>query len=227
MTVTATASRIRRPDRPPLRLRLLGQGLSLAIAARPGAWRLLRRPTQRFWERSAASWDHRIKPDRAEHLAPLEAACAQLDREPQTILELGTGTGAGSRMLARRFQTARVRAVDLSSAMIDVARGNVPAELAHRIELEVADAASLPYEDETFDLVAQLNMPVYLQQAARVLRPDGYLIIASSLGSATPYYTPERLLREGCKRHGLAPIATGQTNPGSWFLARRTRQTTT
>ena len=130
-------------------------------------------------------------------------------------------------MLARRFQTARIRAVDLSNAMIDGARGNLPAELVQRIELEVADAASLPYEDQTFNLVAQLNMPVYLQQAARVLRPDGYLIVASSLGSATPYYTPERLLREGCKRHGLEPIETGQTSVGSWFLARRTQQNTT
>src|SRR5947209_4490903 len=180
MILSASASEQGRPARPPLPLRLLGQGLSLAIASRPGVWRLLRRPTQRFWERSAVSWDQRIEPDRAEHLAPLSDACDRLDAEPQSILELGTGTGAGSRMLVRRFPAARIRAIDLSSEMIDVARRNVPPELADRIELEVADAASLPYEDQTFDLVAQLNMPVYLGEAARVLRPGGHLIVASS-----------------------------------------------
>jgi len=185
---------------------------------------LLRRPTQRFWERSAASWDQRIEPDRAAHLAPLSDACDRLDAEPQSILELGTGTGAGSRMLARRFPAARIRAIDLSSEMIDVARRNVPPELADRIELEVADAAALSYEDQTFDLVAQLNMPVYLGEAARVLRPGGHLIVASSLGSATPYYTPEALLRKGCRRHGLEPTGTGEAGGGNWFLARNAQR---
>src|SRR5438132_9772994 len=105
-----------RRDLPPLRLRLLGQGLSLTIARAPGLWPLLRRPTRRFWERSAAQWDERIDPDRPEHLAPLAAACARLEAQPQKILELGTGTGAGALMLARRFPQAEVRAVDLSDA---------------------------------------------------------------------------------------------------------------
>jgi ubiquinone/menaquinone biosynthesis C-methylase UbiE len=219
--MTASATQHGRAAHPPLPLRLLGQGLSLAIAGRPEAWRFLRGPTQRFWERSAASWDQRIEPDRSEHLAPLAAACERLGAEPQAILELGTGTGAGSRMLARRFPAARIHGADLSSAMIDAARVNVPPELIDRIELEVADAASLPHEDQTFDLVAQLNMPVYLEEAARVLRPGGHLIVASSLGTATPYYTPKGLLSRGCRRHGLEPTETGEAGGGSWFLARR------
>src|SRR5204862_6096351 len=79
---------------PPLPLRLLGQGLSLAIARAPWLWPVLRRPTRRFWERSAAGWDERIRPDREEHLAPLAAACDRSHGAPKTILEPGTGTGA-------------------------------------------------------------------------------------------------------------------------------------
>jgi len=212
-------------DLPPLRLRLLGRGLSLAVARVPAVWPLLRRPTQRFWERSAEHWDERIKPDRSEHLAPLADACERIEPEPSAILELGTGTAAGALMLARRFPDARLHAVDLSPTMIATARAKLPAGLAERIQLEVADAASLPYPDRSFDLVAQLNMPVFLDEAARVLRPGGYLIVASSLGSATPYHTPDGLLTKGCLQRGLAPITTGSSNGGgTYFLARQVRR---
>jgi SAM-dependent methyltransferase len=208
-------------DVPSLRLRLLGQGLSLAIARAPAVWRILRRPTQRFWERSAATWDERIKPDRPEHLAPFAAACEQLGSEPQSILELGTGTGAGAVMLARRFPGARVSAVDLSAPMIDAARSKLIEELAARVDFAVADAASLPFPDQSFDLVAQLNVPVYLEETARVLNPGGHLIVGSSLGPATPYYTPDALLTRRCRQAGLEHIRSGEADAATYFLARR------
>jgi SAM-dependent methyltransferase len=213
-------------ERPPLPLRLLGQGLSQAIARAPASWRVLRRPTQRFWERAAAGWDERIQPDRPEHVAPLTAACEQLGSQPASILEVGTGTGAGARMLARRFPAARVVGVDLSAAMVEQARANVPDELAGRLEFAVGDAASLPYPDAAFGLVAQLNVPAYLAEAARVLAPGGHLIVASSLGAATPYHTPEALLRRGCAQHGLEPIASGEAGDGTYFLACRRKEAT-
>ncbi len=160
----ASASQQGQPNRPPLPLRLLGQGLSFAIASRPRTWRFLRRPTQRFWERSAASWDQRIAPDRAEHLAPL-AAGANGSTPSRGRSSSWARAPALSRACSRRFPAARIRAVDLSSAMIGAARANVPLELSERIELEIADAAALPYHDQMFDLVAQLNMPVYLPEA--------------------------------------------------------------
>jgi ubiquinone/menaquinone biosynthesis C-methylase UbiE len=219
VTVTTDGGPAR--DRPPLPIRLIGQALSQAIARAPALWPLLRGPTKRFWERSAGSWDDRIRPDRADHLAPLAAACERLEAEPRSILELGTGTGAGALMLARRYPNARIRGIDLSATMIEAARKKIPDDLAGRIELEVGDAASLPYRNETFDLVAQLNLPAYLEGAARVLRPGGYLIVGSSLGSATPYYTPEAVLRKRCEEQGLDPVGAAEAERGSYFLARK------
>jgi SAM-dependent methyltransferase len=211
-------------DLPPRSLRMLAQAASLAIARAPRLWPLLRRPTRRFWERAAASWDERIGPDREEHLAPLAAACDRIEPEPQSVLELGTGTGAGALMLARRFADAQVRGADISAAMVDAARAKVPAELAGRVDFDVADAASLPYDDRAFDLVAQLNVPVYLDEVARVLRPGGHLIVASSLGPDTPYYTPEAVLARGSARRELEQLATGTAGAGTYFLARRSQQ---
>jgi ubiquinone/menaquinone biosynthesis C-methylase UbiE len=211
------------PERgvPPLPLRMLGQAVSLMIAQVPGSWPVLRRATRRFWDRNAAHWDERIKPERPEHLAPLAAACDRLDAAPHAILELGTGTGAGALMLAERFVDASVTAVDISEAMVTAARAKLPVELVNRVQFSVADASSLTYEDGRFDLVVQLNMPAYFDETARVLKPGGHVIVASSLGAATPYYTPEGLLRRRFSRRGVDTIAAGTAGVGTYFLARR------
>lgn len=191
------------------------------MACAPSTWPLLRGPTRRFWDRSAAAWDERIRPDAPEHLAPLIAACDRLEVAPRRILDLGTGTGSGALMLARRFRDAELHGVDISEEMVRVAQSKVPPELSARIRFAAADAAALPYEDEAFDLVAQLNLPVYFDEVARVLRPGAYVIVASSLGSATPYHTPARLLRRGFARRGVLTLETGRAGSGSYWLAQR------
>jgi SAM-dependent methyltransferase len=202
-------------------MRALGRATSFVIARAPVIWPLMRAPTRRFWERSASSWDDRIDPDRPEHLAPLAVACDHLNAQPDAVLELGTGTGSGALMLARRFPNAEVHAVDISEAMVEAARAKAAAMLPRRIHFAVADAASLPYGDDSFDLVAQLNLPTYFDEMIRVLRPGGHVIIGSSLGSSTPYYTPDRVLRRAFRRRGVETAGTGQAGTGTYFVARR------
>jgi SAM-dependent methyltransferase len=208
-------------DLPPLPIRALGRGMSAVIARAPFLWPVLRRPVQRFWEKSAERWDERIRPDSAEHLAPLVAACERLETVPRRILELGTGTGSGALMLARRFPDSEVWAVDLSEPMIRQAQHKAPEELDSRLHFAVADAASLPDEMGTFALVCQLNLPLYAETIVRVLAPGGYVVIASSRGSRTPYYTPDRVLRRRFERHGLEVLPGGQSGEGTYFLTRR------
>jgi SAM-dependent methyltransferase len=208
-------------EAPPLGMRLLGHALSSTIARAPALWPLLRRPTRRFWERRASSWDQRIRPDRDEHLAPLLAACDRIEGDREQILELGTGTGAGAFELARRYRAAQVDALDISTAMIDRARAKLPVDLADRVAFTVADSAALPYDEESFDLVVQLNVPLYLDEVVRVLRPQGHLVVASSLGPETPYYTPDRVLARASASRGLEVVATGEAGGGTYFVARR------
>ena len=87
-----------------------------------------------------------------------------------------------------------MRGVDSPSEMIRAAKAKVGLDPEGRIAFRVADAAELPYEDESFDLVAHLNMPPFIPEVARVLRPGGHAIVASSWGPATPFYTPKAAL---------------------------------
>ena len=192
--------------------------MSAVIARAPFLWPLLKRPTQRFWDKAAPHWDERVGPDRA---APLAAACDRLDQEPRRILELGTGTGAGALMLAQRFPDAEIRAVDLSEAMVRQAQEKAPADTAGRLHFAVADAGALPHDAESFDLVCQLNLPLYAAEIVRVLAPGGYVVVASTLGPRTPYYTPDRVLRRRFAGLGLEVLDGGQVGQATYFMARR------
>jgi ubiquinone/menaquinone biosynthesis C-methylase UbiE len=205
--------------RPPARIRIVGQALTRLVARSPLAWRLLRRPIRNFFDRAAPGWDGCIAPE-GQHLEALEAAVDRLDRVPERILDLGTGSGVAALWLARRFPGARVTGVDLSEAMIEVARGKLDGELSGRVEFAVADAAKLPYGPESFDLVAQVSVPVFFDEIARVLAPGGHAVVVSSLGPATPFHTPPRMLDRGFRQRGLEPVDEGAAGVGTWFTAR-------
>jgi SAM-dependent methyltransferase len=208
-------------DLPPLPIRAIARGMSAVVGRAPFLWPVLRAPTRRFWERAAERWDDRIRPDSAEHLAPLRAACDRLESEPRRILELGTGTGAGAAMLVERFPGGAVWAVDIAEAMIREAERKAPQDAKARLHYAVADAAALPFDDASFDLVCQLNLPLYAHEIVRVLAPGGHVVIASSRGPRTPYYTPDRLLRRRFEHHGLQALPGGRVGEGTYFLARR------
>jgi ubiquinone/menaquinone biosynthesis C-methylase UbiE len=124
-------------------------------------------------------------------------------------------------MLAQRFPGAELWAVDLAEAMIREAVRKAPADVAERVHFSVADAGALPFEDASFDLVCQLNLPLYADQIARVLAPGGHVVIASSRGPRTPYYTPESVVHRRFEKNGLHILPSGQVGEGTYFLARK------
>jgi SAM-dependent methyltransferase len=104
--------------------------------------------------------------------------------------------------------------------MVRAAKAKVGLDPDGRIAFRVADAGSLPYGDDSFDLVAQVNMPPFFAEIARVLRPGGHVIVVASWGPETPFYTPEPVLERGFRRRGIVPRASGTTGSGTWFLGR-------
>ena len=115
--------------------------------------------------------------------AMLEAYLSQIDLPSGAqALEVGSGTGPVARKLAGWPDVERVVGVDPSPVFLAKA-----AELARGIEnlsFEEGDGRSIPFDDETFDLVVTHTLLCHvpgpgavLDEARRVLRPGGTLAL--------------------------------------------------
>jgi malonyl-CoA O-methyltransferase len=155
-------------------------------------------------------------------MIPLGAALDRLGTAPQRILDLGTGTGAAARVVARRFPEAVVVGVDLAPKMVEEARSLLPADLTDRVRYEVGDASSLGLEPAAFDLVVLLNMIPFFEELARVTAPGGTVIFAFSSGPDTPIYVPTETLRERLESLGFEGFEEVTAGPGTAVMARRT-----
>ena len=105
-------------------------------------------------------------------------------------LELGCGTGFFLLNLKQAGVLAEGHVTDLSPGMVEVAQRNAVG-LGFEIEGRVADAESLPYPDDHFDLVvghAVLHhipdVELALREVVRVLKPGGRFVFA---GEPTRY----------------------------------------
>ncbi len=123
------------------------------------------------------------------HSATRDGLLARLEPmtiEARTILDLGSATGSGSRLLARRFRRARIVAVDLSRNMLEATRRK-RSRFTRRLSVQ-ANAEELPFADQSIDVIfANLLLPwvsdpvLLFAEVSRVLRKDG-LFLFSTLG---------------------------------------------
>ncbi|WP_373230494.1 class I SAM-dependent methyltransferase [Cohnella sp.] len=96
------------------------------------------------------------------------------------ILEVGCGTGKSSCYLAKKG--LRVTALDQQPIMLDKARKRAEKEGIVGIEWVHGDVNSLPFKDESFDVVFAesvtifTDIPTSLKEYHRVLKPKGRLL---------------------------------------------------
>lgn len=98
------------------------------------------------------------------------------------VLEIACGTGVLTHHLRKKLAPgARLTATDINPAMVAAARENVDAN--GTIRYRDADGTQLPFESDSFDVVAcQFGVMFYpdkgagFREAARVLRPGGSFV---------------------------------------------------
>jgi SAM-dependent methyltransferase len=121
-----------------------------------------------------------------KHLGSLNATRELIElchiAEEQYVLDVGCGVGATPIYLAREHG-CRVVGIDITPKMIERSLARIEREgLADRVELRVADARALPFEDDTFDAVICESVVIFLEdkqraldEFTRVTKPGGYV----------------------------------------------------
>lgn len=105
------------------------------------------------------------------------------------VLEIGSGRGGGARYVARYHAPASVTGLDYSPETVRLAR-KLNADTPN-LAFEQGDAEHLPFPDASFDIVVNIesshcyaNMPAFVSEVARVLKPGGWFTFADMRGRA-------------------------------------------
>ncbi|MGH2820786.1 MAG: class I SAM-dependent methyltransferase [Actinomycetota bacterium] len=136
-----------------------------------------------FFERRVFGSDHR------------QWVCSQAVGE---TLEVAVGTGLN---LPLYPDDVRLTGLDLSPAMLDVARGRAEM-LGRHVDLREGDAQDLPFPDSTFDAAvctySLCNIPdeaLAIAEMKRVLRPGGILLLVDHIrSSVAPLFWVQRAI---------------------------------
>lgn len=204
---------------------------------------------------SAGTYDHTRGP------VGVEIIIGCLSKSPvplslQHLLDAGCGTGNYSRVMIDHVQ--RIAAVDLNAAMLTHARSKFSVSQQNRIEFHQSGIDQLPFGPQQFDAL-MINQVLHhldddpasgypqtlktLEEFARVLKPDGVLVInicshqqlekgfwyselipeqvAHMQQRHVPLPTLERLLERSGYRYGGSIVPTDALMQGeSYFNAR-------
>lgn len=130
--------------------------------------------------------------------------------QPQSILDIATGTGDFAILAAEMLKPARLVGADISEGMMEIGRKKVAERgMQHIISFEKEDCLHLSYADDTFDAVTAAfgirnfsDLDQGLREMCRVLKKGGHLSIAEL---TTPVSFPMKQLFH-IYSHTILPI---------------------
>jgi len=152
------------------------------------------RPLEKMFNEVPARYDllNRLLTWRMDERWRRAAADKCLEGEPSGILDLCTGTGDLALRMARQVNGfTKIRALDYSQHMLEVARSKAQKAGLANIEFILGDASAMPVENEALGVVgiafAFRNLSYknpdrekYLHEICRILKPEGKLVIVES-----------------------------------------------
>jgi SAM-dependent methyltransferase len=154
----------------------------------------------------------------------IEHCVLRLSPQPgERILDLSTGTGWTSRLVARRGAT--VVGVDIADGLLEVARARARAD-GLSITYRIGDAEALPFEDGAFDAVVSTYGVMFASrperaaaELARVCRPGGRLGLTTWHSDGNVF-----AMFQVMKRYMPAPVDPAPPSPFAWGRPERVRE---
>jgi len=126
---------------------------------------------------------------------------SSIDLTDLDVLEVGSGRGGGADYIKRHLKPKTMVGVDFSEDLVAFCKQNYAVE---GLSFEVGNAESLPFTDNSFDVVVNVeschvyvSMDVFLGQVRRVLRKGGYFLFADFRGKKEIDVLREKLHNSG------------------------------
>lgn len=133
-----------------------------------------------FWNKRADGYAKKAIQDTGSYQETLERTRAHLSPSNR-VLEIGCGTGTTALLLAPSVD--RITATDLSSRMIEIARGKAGSQGVENVDFRSGTLFDDDLEKESFDAVLAFNLlhlledlPGALRRIRELLKPGGAFV---------------------------------------------------
>lgn len=165
-----------------------------------------------LFDAMAVGWtrDH----DSPERLASLGDALDRGGVPAGLLLELGSGTGLGTRVL-REMRGGAIVALDIAADMVR----HAPPAYGARVR---GDASMLPVADNAVAVVVHVNALLFPAEVDRVLAPGGAVVWVNTMGDQTPIHLPVADVVAALPGEWTAVESRAGT--GTWGVAKRAHE---
>ena len=147
----------------------------------------------RFWDRHAERYSRKPIADEAAYQKKLQVT-REYFRPDMAVLEFGCGTGSTAILHAPYVR--HIRAIDVSSKMIEIAQAKADAQDIENVTFEQSTIEELKASDQSVDAVLGLsilhllkNKEAAIAKVYRMLKPGGIFVTSTvCLGNGMSYF---------------------------------------
>lgn len=136
--------------------------------------------SEKFWDQAASNYDNTEEKFEFIHSRSRENTKRYL-KDNDIVLDYGCGTGTTACVISGLVKS--VRAIDISTAMIEIAQGKAATAGVVNVDFEHADIFDEAFQNDSFDVVLAFNMlhtvpdpESVVRRAVELLKPGGLFI---------------------------------------------------